>query len=367
MKQVLRITAYVLLLALAAYLIWRFSFIIVWVLIAAIISFIGAPLMKFFSRLHIRRWHFPKTLSAVLTLSAIVIVSLGLFAIFVPLIVQQANTISHIDINQVTANLQGPMHWLDEQMHRFGFVPNSQSLQDFVLVKAKSFVSFDSISGIINSFFGVAGSVLVGIFSVLFIAFFFIKDETLFEDSLLLMIPVKHHQATRRVISDSKNLLMRYFIGLLFELLGVMSLITLGLTIFGVKNALLIGFFGGLMNIIPYLGPVVGTIIGLILGLTDLMSTGAYNELLPLTIKLLAVFIIANYIDNLVLQPLIYSSSVKAHPLEIFLVIVMGGSLGGIFGMLFAIPVYTVLRVIAKEFFQKFRVVRKLTEKIDSV
>ena len=63
-------------------------------------------------------------------------------------------------------------------------------------------------------------------------------------------------------------------------------------------------------------------------------------------------------------KPTLYSERVKAHPLEIFLVILIAGSLAGILGMLLAIPSYTVLRVFAKEFFSQFRLVRKLTEKI---
>jgi predicted PurR-regulated permease PerM len=191
------------------------------------------------------------------------------------------------------------------------------------------------------------------------------KDDTLFEESLLLLIPVKHHEATLKVIAESKKLLMRYFIGVLLELLGVMSIISLGLWIFGVENALLIGFFGGIMNIIPYLGPIIGSAIGITLGVTATLAFGDFSDLLPVLAKLSGVFLAVNFIDNNILVPLIYSKSVKAHPLEIFFVIIMGGSLAGLLGMLLAIPVYTVLRVIAKEFFQQFRVVQKLTSTID--
>jgi predicted PurR-regulated permease PerM len=144
-----------------------------------------------------------------------------------------------------------------------------------------------------------------------------------------------------------------------------MSLIAIGLWIFGVKNALLIGFFGGIMNIIPYLGPIIGSVIGLMLGVTSTLAAGSYNELLPVTFKLAGVFIVVNFIDNNILVPVIYSKSVKSHPLEIFLVIIIGGGIAGLLGMLLAVPVYTLLRVIAKEFFQQFRVVKKLTETID--
>lgn len=353
------------LLFIIGFLIWRFSFLIGWVLIAAVISFIGHPLVRFFDNLHIRKWSIPHSISTALSLLLIVLVFVGLLAIFVPLIVKQAETISKIDINLLAKNLETPMQWLDEELHAFGVIPSGQTMQDFISIKIKSVVNLGSVTSVINGFFNAAGTVFVGLFSVLFIAFFFMKDDTLFEESLLLLIPVKHHEATLKVIAESKKLLMRYFIGVLLELLGVMSIISLGLWIFGVENALLIGFFGGIMNIIPYLGPIIGSAIGITLGVTATLAFGAFSDLIPVLAKLSGVFLAVNFIDNNILVPLIYSKSVKAHPLEIFFVIIMGGSLAGLLGMLLAIPVYTVLRVIAKEFFQQFRVVQKLTSTID--
>lgn len=365
MKRVLTYVGYLLILLIVGFLIWRFSFIIVWILIAAVISFIGHPIVRFFDRLHIKKWSIPHSLSTALSLLVIVIMFFGLIAIFVPLIINQAETISRIDVNLLATNLQGPLHWLDVKLHSFGVIPVGQSMLDFMVIKAKSLVNLGSVTSVINNIFSAAGTISLGLVSVLFIAFFFMKDQTLFTDSLLLFIPVKHHEASQRVIHDSKNLLMRYFIGIMFELIGVISIITLGLWIFGVENALLIGFFGGIMNIIPYLGPIIGTTIGITLGVTATLASGAYDQLLPVFAKLLGVCMVAQLIDNNILVPMIYSKSVKAHPLEIFFVIIMGGSLAGLVGMLLAIPVYTVLRVIAKEFFQQFRVVQKLTEKID--
>lgn len=365
MKQVLKYVGYILLLFVIGFMLWRFSFMIVWILIAATISFIGHPLVQLFDSVHIKKWRIPHSISTALSLLLIVLTFFGLLAIFVPLIVSQAETISRIDITLLAKNLQGPIHWLDTELHDLGVIPYAQSLQDFIIIKAKSVVNIGSVSSVLNGFFNVAGTVFVGLFSVLFIAFFFMKDDNMFEEGLLLFVPEKYHIATRKVISDSKNLLMRYFIGVLLEVLGVMSIIALGLWILGVENALLIGFFGGMMNIIPYIGPVIGSAIGITLGVTATLAAGAYNELLSVLAKLGGVLVVANFIDNNILVPMIYSKSVKAHPLEIFFVIIMGGSLAGLIGMLLAIPVYTVLRVIAKAFFQQFRVVRKLTSKID--
>lgn len=365
MKQVLKYTGYILVLLIIGFLIWRFYYIIVWLLVAAVLSFIGHPLVRFFDKIHIRKLKIPHSLSAILSLVVIVLVFLGLIAIFVPLIVNQAETISKIDIGRLAQNLQGPLQWLDDSMHKLGAIPEGQTIQDFLVTKAKSVVNLGSVGSLIGNIISAAGNILIGLFSILFIAFFFLKDENMFEEGLLLFIPLKHHNPTRKVVVESKNLLIRYYIGVLLEVLGVMSLIALGLWIFGVENALLIGFFGGLMNIIPYLGPVIGSAIGIVLGITSTLAIGSYNELLPVILKLAGVFIIVNFIDNNILVPVIYSKSVKSHPLEIFLIIIIGGGIAGLVGMLLAVPVYTLLRVIAKEFFQQFRVVKKLTETID--
>ena len=365
MKQVLKYIGYFLLIVAVGFLIWRFSFMIVWVLIAAIISFIGHPLVRFFDRVHFKKWRIPHALSTALALLTIILGFLGILSIFVPLIIQQAQTISKIDVTLLAKNLEGPLHWLDDELRVLGVIPEGQTLLDFIVIKAKSLVNIGSVTNVVNSVFNAAGTVFVGLFSVLFIAFFFMKDDTLFENTLLLLVPENQHDATLKVIADSKSLLMRYFIGVILEVVGVMSIISLGLWILGVENALLIGFFGGMMNIIPYIGPMIGALIAITLGITGTLAIGAYNELLTVLAKLGGVLVVVNFIDNNILVPMIYSKSVKAHPLEIFFVIIMGGSLAGLVGMLLAIPVYTVLRVIAKEFFQQFRVVQKLTEKID--
>ncbi|HEX2934445.1 MAG TPA: AI-2E family transporter [Bacteroidales bacterium] len=365
MKQILKYTFYILLLVIVGYLLWKFFYIIGWVLIAAVLSFIGHPLVRFFNRIHFKKIRIPHTVSALLSLLLIIIAFAGIIAIFLPLIINQAEVISKIDVNKLEQNLQGPLDWLNTKMHAFGAIPEEQTTQNFIVEKVKNIVNLGTVGSFFGNFITAAGNIFIGIFSVLFIAFFFLKDENMFQEGLLLFVPLKNHERTRKVIADSKTLLMRYFIGIFLELLGVMSLITIGLWILGVKNALLIGFFGGIMNIIPYLGPIIGSTIGIFLGISSTLALGSYNDLLPQTIKLISVFLVANFIDNNILVPLIYSKSVKSHPLEIFFVIIIGGGLAGLPGMLLAVPVYTLLRVIAKEFFNEFRVIKKLTETMD--
>jgi len=147
---------------------------------------------------------------------------------------------------------------------------------------------------------------------------------------------------------------------------GILTLVTLGMTIVGVgfKRGLVIGLIAAILNIIPYIGPWIGALIGVMLGVATHLYLDFSTQLLPLIGYITLVFAITQLTDNLVFQPVIFGTSVYAHPIEIFIVIITAGSLAGIVGMILAIPTYTVIRVFAKEFFNNFRVVQKLTEKI---
>ena len=105
MKQVLKYTGYVLVLFILGYLLWRFSYIIVWVLIAAMVSFIGQPLVTFFDKIHIRKLKMPRILSALLALLVLLMIGVGFVLVIVPLIINQAETVSSIDVNALARNL----------------------------------------------------------------------------------------------------------------------------------------------------------------------------------------------------------------------------------------------------------------------
>jgi len=361
MNRIIRIIGSILLILLGGYLIWRFSFLIVYILIAAIVSIIGHPVVRMLDHLKIGKIRMPHGLSTLITLLLLLTCFLSLFAIFLPLILQEAQTIAQLDLNKISTQLQGPLGWVEEQMNWLGLLPPGQSLQQLIAEKAKSMVSVANLTSFLNGILGFAGSFFIDLFSVMFIAFFFLKDEHMFEDIVLLIVPEKHTAATHKVLHDSKALLMRYFIGVCIEIIGGMTLITLAFMVLGVENALLLGFFAGILNIIPYLGPIFGSVMGLTLGVTQVLATGDLSTLNTISVKIVGVVFIVHYLDTMLFQPIIYSNSVKAHPLEIFFAIIMGGSLGGIVGMLIAVPAYTVLRVIGREFFSKFRVVQKLT------
>jgi predicted PurR-regulated permease PerM len=228
---------------------------------------------------------------------------------------------------------------------------------------------FDN-KALINVFGSVTNTVInfaVGAFAVSFITFFFLKEENLFTQGVLLLFPAKYETNASVALTAVNQLLSRYFIGLFIDMLCVMMLITFGLTFIAglpFRIAIVLGAFAGILNVIPYIGAIISSLTGIVIGMLMSVDGMVTTEVLPMMITMALVYVGTQTVDNVILQPVIYSKSVRTHPLEIFLVILIAGSIGGIVGMLVAIPAYTVVRVFAKQFFNQFKVVQKLTEKI---
>ncbi|GAB4315805.1 MAG: AI-2E family transporter [Bacteroidales bacterium] len=364
MKINLRVIGGIAVTLLGLYLAWYFSHILVYVLIAGVLSFLGHPLVSLFDRIHIRNFRMPHTLSSALALVLMLFAFVMLFVLFVPVINQQANVIRNIDFQYLGQQIEEPLDEMEGLLQNWNVLHSNETLEDLITTEMESLVGMTQVRNLLGNVVGFAGSLFLGLFSVLFLTFFFLRDDQLFFNGIMLFVPERYEEKGSQILSDTRRLLSRYFVGLLVEVLTMITLITLGLTLFGVRSALLIGFLGGLMNVIPYLGPIIGATMGVVIGATSNLSLGYYEDILPISLVILGTFAVANMIDNFLLQPLIYSTSVKAHPIEIFLVILMAGSLAGIPGMILAIPGYTVLRIIAKQFFSQSKLVRKITKDI---
>lgn len=179
---------------------------------------------------------------------------------------------------------------------------------------------------------------------------------------ILLVSPRKYRDLTKSVMSKSRDLLSRYFIGLIIQIMANILSYSLALYIIGVKSPLVIGFFAGIIIIIPYLGGILSMLMGVILGLTGVISMGEYAMILPMTFRIIAAMFVVQTIDNNVLAPLIQGKSVKAHPVEIFLVVIAAAGLGGILGMVVAVPAYGFIKIVAGEFLNHFSIVQRISE-----
>jgi predicted PurR-regulated permease PerM len=345
----------------------KFSNIVTFVLIAWVLSMIGQPLMKFFLKVRYKNIGVGPSLAAMLTMITFFLIFGLLIWIFVPPIIEQAQKLSTVDYSKIERAIEKPTKQLSDKLHQYGIIPPNRSALDQLINTVKNIVDPSKISNILSTVVSASLDILVVVTSVTFTTFFFLKDQTMFADFLTSTVPAHYVNHVKTAIDDIRTLLIRYFGGILIQVVSITSIVAGLLTALGVPNALLIGLFAALMNIIPYVGPIIGAAFAVMITFSASLDLDFYTQIVPLLMKVLLVFPIMQAIDGFILQPYIFSSRVLAHPLEIFIVIWVGADIWGVTGMILAIPAYTVLRVIARTFFNEFRFVQILTENMDEV
>ena len=350
--------------ALAAYLTWYFRSIIAYTIAAGVISLIGKPIVDLLCSIHIRKIRFPRALSSLLTLLLIYGLLSLFFVIFIPLISKQIDALSGFDAGEIVRGVQEQLEKLDTFVRKiYKNMPAETTLYDMAVEKISEILKPASITNLAGNIVGIVGKVLISFVAVTFLAFFFLKDEGLFKETVMVLVPTQYEERIRSVLHSIKQLLIRYFIGIIIESTIVLICITIGMTIVGFPfhQALVMGLLIGIFNVIPYLGPWLGGAIAVLMGIATAITVGGFPAIVLLIIYMVIVIACTQILDNNIVAPLIYSRSVNAHPIEIFIVIMAVGSFAGIPGMIVAVPAYTALRVFAREFFNNFGPVRKIT------
>lgn len=330
--------------------------VIIYLIIALILTLMGMPIIHFLQR----KLKFNNIVATLTTVFIFVLILAGFIMMFVPLILAQGENLSLLRTAQIETNITQLINQIGDWLESHNI--DSKALMKDANVTSK--LNFAFIPNFLNSLLGTLGSFGVGLASVLFITFFFIKDRRLFINGAKKLIPDSHEEQILNSLDKINHLLSRYFIGLLLQLFIIFILYLIVLLIFGVENALIIAFLCAILNIIPYIGPLIGSVVAAILTMISNLGSDFQSEILPTTIYVMIGFWIVQVIDNNVSSPMIFSNSVNSHPLEIFLVILIAGSLFGIVGMIIAVPFYTILKVIGKEFFPENQIIRMLTKNI---
>lgn len=353
---ILRALAIVIGIALLLFFLYKIQSVIVYLAISAVISLIGRPIVLFLRR----RLKFKNIFAVIVTMVLLIAVFIGLMSLFIPLIIEQGHNLSLLNIKELQANLEDLYTQIIDYF-RLSEADVKQSIKNSnVLTK----IDYSIIPDFLNSIVSGLGSFSVGLFSVIFISFFFLKDSQLFENGILMFIPDDKESKWKNSSTKIKDLLSRYFVGLIFQILILFVIYTIVLLLFGIDNAIVIAFLCALLNLIPYVGPLVSAFLMLILSMSSNLGASFSDVILPKTIYVMIGFVIAQLVDNFFSQPFIFSKSVKSHPLEIFLLIIIAGILFGIVGMIVAVPSYTAIKVILKEFLSENKLVQKLTKNI---
>jgi predicted PurR-regulated permease PerM len=306
----------------------------------------------------------PNIVAVVITMLIMVGILVGIVALFIPLLTEQGKNLALLDMEELQRNLNR-LYW--EVSDFFSAPPEvvNEIIEESDLEKnvIKGY-NLGFIPNFLNSVFNLLGNFSIGLFSVLFISFFFLRDNKLLQRGILMFVPKDKESRTINSIHTINYLLSRYFLGLLLQLLVLFFIYTVTLLLVGIENAIVIAFLCALFNIIPYLGPIIGGVIMIVLTMTSNLGADFSSVVLPNTGFVLIGLVIGQLIDNFFSQPFIYSSSVKSHPLEIFLVIIIAGLLFGVVGMIIAVPGYTAIKVILKQFLADNHIVKNMTKNL---
>ena len=341
--------------------VYLFTNVVIYLIISLVLALLGMPIVNIISKIKIGKFTVNDSIAALLTLCFFFGVLYVIGVTFLPPLISQITFLSNSNFHDVMDNVFIYYPSIKDSLSSLG---SEDQIITSVVQQGNRFLNFQNVSYIFNNTISYTGSFLGGLFSVLFITFFFLKDGKMVVKALILIAPSSYEKEMIDIYRTSRKMLSKYFTGLFIDMILVSFIVTFMMWIFGIKNALVIGCLAGVMNVIPYIGPIITLFFAAFLGISGCIEFNQYELITSTITKILVILIGTNLLDALLIQPVIFSNTVKAHPLEIFLVILMAGAIGGVLGMVVAIPCYTLLRIIAKEFLDHFKFFKKLTENI---
>lgn len=342
--------------ALIALFIYKIQTVLLYLIVSLIFALVANPIVEFFRR----KLRFSNTVAVTTTMVLFILLILGIISMFVPLILSQSENLSLVNTNAIQKNFSE----LTSQINQYLASHNIDGKKFLNPEKIASKINFAIFTDFFNSILSTISNLGMGLASVFFITFFLLKDKVVFLISSKKILPDEHEEQILNSVSKINELLSRYFIGLLLQLFIIFIMYLIVLLIFGVNNALIIAFLCAILNIIPYIGPLISSIIAAVLTMLSHIGGDFQSDTLPSTIYVLIGFFVVQMIDNNVSQPIIFSKSVNSHPLEIFLAILIGGFIFGITGMIIAVPLLTIIKVVLKEFFPDNSFVKIFTKNI---
>ena len=351
-------------LAIAGVLCWYFRSVLIYIVLSFVVSLLSRPLARIFKTVRIKGKNAPDWLLALLSILIVIGGFILIITQVIPVvggIIKEASFFS--DLRLFNGTIADSIN-----VWALGIFPSLG--EDFdatriLLDYLKGTMAGISITGFLGSVASAVANLAIGLFSVVFISFFLVKDPKLFSKVVASLVPDRLEESVMDAIGDIEHLLSRYFVGLTLEMIGVAFFNFLGLWLIariGINYALGIAFIAGILNILPYVGPLIGEVLGVLLCMVLKYGAGIGLDvnILLFAVIVFAIMLGVQFIDNFVLQPVIYSTSIQSTPLEIFIVLLIAGHVGGILGMLAAIPSYTVVRVVAGRFFYDHKAVRRL-------
>ena len=330
--------------AAAGWLLWYFSSLVLYLMVGGVLAYLLRPIADRFQSLGMGR---------VPAIFATFVLVLGVMAVvltsIVPFVGQQVQELSQLVNVEMARSVAEQIEIRLREIipiEQGRLVDNVEKMGE--ALKRGDLVRGERVAKTVSSVVAVFTNIVYAVVIIPFVTFFLLKDGMEIRRSVLSLVPNRYFEVTLAIIDKVEGNIGRYFWALLIQCTSIAVIASILLWMVGLQNAIAIGIFTGVANTIPYFGPFLGFLCGTLVGIAQ---TGNL-VLVPWVALAMALTQLA---DNVFLQPLIFSKAAKAHPLVILFVVLIGARLGGILGMLIAIPLTTTLRVVAEQFLWSLR------------
>ncbi|HEY0635167.1 MAG TPA: AI-2E family transporter [Gammaproteobacteria bacterium] len=312
-------------------------------LVAALLAYMGNPLVNRLERSRISR-----TWAVVMVFAALSLLLVLLLLIFIPLLERQ--------IALLATKLPGYIDWLQEQALPAAGSWLGIELGSFDLVTLKEMVAeqLHGAGGVAAAVWKTitrSGMTLLGWFANLLlipvVTFYLLRDWNLLLQRIHLLLPRAFEAVAVRLAEQSDEVLGSFFRGQLLVMLSLATVYSTGLWIVGLDLALLIGMIAGLVSFVPYLGFIIGIVMA------SIAAVMQFHEALPL-LYVAIVFMVGQALEGMVLTPWLVGEKIGLHPVAVIFAVLAGGQLFGFFGVLLALPVAAVIVVVLRYLLERY-------------
>jgi len=330
LEKIVKFIASLAALSLLALVLYNYSNLVVYAIIAILFSYLLDPLVNRMQSAGMNR-----TIAISLTMATVILIIVWISTSIIPIIANQmaalAGQLSMDNIRFIAQEIENHL------MDNFEFLP-AGFLQDNVTQLSENLFDTTRITDIMANLIGIFTNLFAAFLIIPFATFFFLKDGSKIRRDLLQLVPNKYFETTLSLIDKVETRLGIYFRSVLLQSTLVALTSWLFLSIAGLSNSASVGITIGVANTIPYFGPIIGYLLSIVV---SIIETGDFSLVLPCLLAVLLVQIL----DNVVFQPLIFSKSADMHPVAILFIIMVGAQTAGMLGMLVAIPIATTLKI----------------------
>ncbi len=337
-KRIFQLAGLIVLTVLLFYSAYLFFDILVMLTISFLIAMIFNPLVTLMEKKGI-----PRFISVLIVFVLNGLIFFIALSVLIPTILTQAQTLSSAFSQQ---NVSASLKNIESEINNFfPFLDTSQLANRLTtLISDLFFQSIDNLSEIVTSIVSILAILVI----VPFMSFFLLKDNVKIIKGFINLVPNKYLEVSYSVIKSINIQLGRFVRGWILDAFFVGSLAGIGLAILGIKNAAVIGLIAGIGHLIPYFGPVIGGLPAIII---SLIQFGDLSMLPHISILFVAIYTF----DNGFVQPNVFSKVTDIHPLLIIILILAGSQVMGVLGMLFAVPIATVIKTAAREIYSGYK------------